>query len=62
MLLAQFADVMVLVLIGAAIIAALVGDPEDTLAIVAIVILSITVECDFNLWVRTYVITHPKIG
>ena len=40
MLLAQFADVMVLVLIAAAIIAALVGDPEDTLAIVAIVILN----------------------
>ncbi|MFN8885223.1 cation-translocating P-type ATPase [Gemmatimonas sp.] len=40
MLLAQFADVMVLVLIGAAIIAAVVGDPEDTVAIVAIVILN----------------------
>lgn len=40
MLLAQFADVMVLVLIGAAIIAALVGDPEDMLAILAIVILN----------------------
>ena len=40
MLLAQFGDVMVLVLIGAAIIAALVGEPEDTLAILAIVILN----------------------
>jgi Ca2+-transporting ATPase len=40
MLLAQFGDVMVLVLIGAAVIAALVGEPEDTLAIVAIVILN----------------------
>ena len=40
MLLAQFADVMVLVLIAAAIIAALVGEPEDTLAIIAIVVLN----------------------
>jgi len=40
LLLAQFADVMVLVLIGAALIAALVGDPEDMLAIMAIVVLN----------------------
>ena len=40
MLLAQFVDVMVLVLIGAAIIAAVVGEPADTLAIIAIVVLN----------------------
>ena len=39
-LLAQFTDVMVLVLLGAAAIAALLGEPEDIAAIVAIVLLN----------------------
>ncbi|MDH4348138.1 MAG: HAD-IC family P-type ATPase, partial [Gemmatimonadota bacterium] len=41
-LLDQFADLMVLVLIGAAVIAGLVGEAEDTIAIVAIVVLNAT--------------------
>ena len=40
MLLAQFADTMVIVLLVAAVIAGLVGEPEDMLAIIAIVILN----------------------
>jgi Ca2+-transporting ATPase len=40
MLLAQFTDVMVLVLLGAAVIAGLLGEPEDIAAIVAIVMLN----------------------
>jgi Ca2+-transporting ATPase len=40
MLLEQFTDFMILVLIGAAIISGLIGDPEDTLAIVVIVLLN----------------------
>jgi P-type Ca2+ transporter type 2C len=40
MFLAQFTDVMVLVLLGAAVIAGLLGEPEDIAAIVAIVILN----------------------
>jgi P-type Ca2+ transporter type 2C len=40
MLLAQFGDVMVLVLIGAAVIATVVGEAEDSIAIVAIVLLN----------------------
>jgi len=40
MLLAQFTDVMVLVLLGAAVIAGVLGEPEDIAAIVAIVILN----------------------
>ncbi|MGE5230367.1 MAG: cation-translocating P-type ATPase, partial [Deltaproteobacteria bacterium] len=39
-LLDQFADLMVLVLIGAAVVAGLVGEPQDTIAIVAIVVLN----------------------
>jgi Ca2+-transporting ATPase len=39
-LLAQFTDVMVLVLLGAAAIAALLGEPEDIAAIVAIILLN----------------------
>jgi P-type Ca2+ transporter type 2C len=39
-LLAQFADVMVLVLIGAAIVASLLGEPADVIAIVVIVVLN----------------------
>ncbi|AMW05649.1 cation-translocating P-type ATPase [Gemmatimonas phototrophica] len=42
MLLAQFTDVMVLVLLAAAAIAAFVGDPEDIIAIIAIVLLNAT--------------------
>jgi Ca2+-transporting ATPase len=42
MLLAQFTDVMVLVLIGAAIIAGFLGDAGDIAAIVAIVVLNAT--------------------
>lgn len=40
MLLAQFTDVMVLVLLAAAVIAGFLGEPEDIAAIVAIVILN----------------------
>lgn len=40
MLLAQFADVMVLVLLGAAIIAAILGEPADVVAIAVIVALN----------------------
>ena len=40
MLLAQFTDVMVLVLIGAAVVAGFLGTPEDTIAIIAIVVLN----------------------
>jgi Ca2+-transporting ATPase len=40
MLAAQFADFMILVLIGAAVIAGALGEPEDTVAIFAIVILN----------------------
>ena len=40
MLLAQFADVMVLVLIGAAVVAGFLGEPQDIVAIVAIVLLN----------------------
>jgi Ca2+-transporting ATPase len=40
MLLEQFTDFMILVLIAAAIISGLIGDPEDTLAIVVIVLLN----------------------
>ena len=40
MLAAQFADVMVLILIGAAIVSGLIGDLTDTLIIVAIVVLN----------------------
>ena len=40
LLLAQFADGMVLVLLGAAVVAALVGNPEDLAAILAIVLLN----------------------
>ena len=39
-LLAQFTDFMVLVLIGAAVVAGLLGEPQDIIAIVAIVILN----------------------
>jgi Ca2+-transporting ATPase len=37
---AQFADYMILVLLGAALIAGLIGDVADTLVIVAIVVLN----------------------
>ena len=40
MLLDQFTDFMVLVLIGAAIISGLLGEPQDTIAIVVIVVLN----------------------
>ncbi|WP_309671486.1 cation-translocating P-type ATPase [Gemmatimonas sp.] len=40
MLLAQFADTMVVVLLVAALIAGIVGEPEDMIAIIAIVILN----------------------
>jgi P-type Ca2+ transporter type 2C len=40
LLIAQFADVLVLLLIGAAIVASIVGEPEDIVAIVAIVVLN----------------------
>ncbi|MBK5189055.1 MAG: hypothetical protein JJD97_12490, partial [Gemmatimonadaceae bacterium] len=40
MLVAQFTDIFVLVLIGAAAIAAFLGEPEDIAAIVAIVLLN----------------------
>ena len=40
MLAAQFADFMILVLIAAAVIAGILGEPEDTIAILAIVILN----------------------
>jgi Ca2+-transporting ATPase len=40
MLLEQFSDFMILVLIGAAVISGLIGDPEDTVAIVVIVLLN----------------------
>lgn len=40
MLLAQFTDVMVLVLLAAAAVTAVVGDPEDIIAILAIVVLN----------------------
>ncbi len=39
-LLAQFADFMVIVLVAAAVLAGFVGEPEDTVAIVAIVVLN----------------------
>ncbi|HEY6109424.1 MAG TPA: cation-transporting P-type ATPase, partial [Gemmatimonadales bacterium] len=39
-LLAQFTDFMVLVLIGAAVVAGLLGEPQDIIAIVAILILN----------------------
>lgn len=39
-LLGQFTDVMILVLIGAAVVSGLVGDLQDTLAIIAIVVLN----------------------
>jgi P-type Ca2+ transporter type 2C len=41
-LLEQFTDLMVLVLIGAAVVAGLVGEPQDTVAILAIVVLNAT--------------------
>jgi Ca2+-transporting ATPase len=40
LLLAQFADVLVLLLVGAAVVASFVGEPEDIVAIVAIVVLN----------------------
>ncbi|HJR69530.1 MAG TPA: HAD-IC family P-type ATPase, partial [Gammaproteobacteria bacterium] len=40
MFLAQFADYMILVLLGAAVIAGVIGDVADTLVIVAIVVLN----------------------
>jgi P-type Ca2+ transporter type 2C len=40
MFLDQFADFMILVLIAAGIIAGLIGDPQDTVAIVVIVLLN----------------------
>ncbi len=40
MLVAQFTDVMVLVLIGAAVVAGVVGEPQDIAAILAIVLLN----------------------
>ncbi|MBP1688035.1 MAG: ATPase, partial [Deltaproteobacteria bacterium] len=40
MLLDQFTDFMIVVLIGAAVISGLIGDPEDTVAILVIVILN----------------------
>ncbi len=40
MLLDQFKDFMILVLIGAAIIARIIGEPADTLVIIAIVIIN----------------------
>ncbi len=40
MLLAQFTDVMILVLIGAAVLSGLIGDPPDAIAIVVIVLLN----------------------
>ena len=39
-LLAQFTDVMVLVLAGAAVLAGLIGEPQDTIAIAAILVLN----------------------
>lgn len=42
MLLSQFGDVMVLVLLGAAVVALLLGEPQDIAAIVAIVVLNAT--------------------
>ena len=41
-LLEQFREVMVLVLLGAAVVAGLIGEPEDTVAIIAIVVLNAT--------------------
>ena len=41
-LLEQFTDVMVLVLLAAAVVAGLVGEPQDTIAIIAIVVLNAT--------------------
>jgi len=40
MFLGQFADFMILVLIGAAVVAGLVGEPQDTVAILVIVVLN----------------------
>ena len=40
MLVAQFTDVMVLVLLGAAVVAGFLGEPEDIVAIVAVVVLN----------------------
>ncbi len=38
----QFTDVMVLVLLGAAVVAGLIGEPQDSVAIIAIVVLNAT--------------------
>src|SRR3990170_3929407 len=43
MLLGQFADFMILVLIGAAVISGVVGDVKDTVVIVAIVVVNAAV-------------------
>ncbi|MEK7385869.1 MAG: HAD-IC family P-type ATPase, partial [candidate division NC10 bacterium] len=43
MLAAQFTDFMILVLLGAAVVSGLIGDVEDTVAIVAIVLLNAVV-------------------
>ncbi|MFZ1809687.1 MAG: cation-transporting P-type ATPase, partial [Candidatus Nitrotoga sp.] len=40
MLLDQFADFMIIVLVGAAVVSGIVGDVEDTVAIIVIVILN----------------------
>jgi Ca2+-transporting ATPase len=40
MVLSQFADFMIVVLIGAAIVSGVIGDPEDTIAIVVILVLN----------------------
>ena len=40
MFLGQFADFMILVLLGAAVVAGLVGEPQDTVAILVIVALN----------------------
>jgi Ca2+-transporting ATPase len=40
MLLAQFADFMILVLVGAAVVSGIIGDVEDTVAIIVIVVLN----------------------
>ena len=42
MLLAQFSDFMVLVLLGAAVVAGVVGEPQDSIAIAVIVVLNAT--------------------
>jgi Ca2+-transporting ATPase len=43
MLLSQFADFMILVLVGAAVVSGVVGEPRDTIAILVIVLLNAVV-------------------